>query len=81
MKGACSPYNNDTPGRKGPYTPNEPRVPKRADSQLLSSLILGLKGLWQCMVVLSGRAVVDGNPPGSMAVSSMIQWQSLGDLR
>ena len=33
------------------------------------------------MVVLSGRAVVNGNPLGTMAVSSKIRWQSLGDLR
>ena len=30
---------NDTPGRRGPYKPNMPRVPGRADSQQLSSLI------------------------------------------
>ena len=57
MKGARSPRNNDTPGRRGPYAPNEPGVSR-------SSLILGLGGLWRRMVVLSGRAVVDGNPPG-----------------
>ena len=77
MKGARSPRNNDTPGRRGPYAPNRPRVPRRADSPQLSSLILNLGWLWRRVVVLSGRAVVGENPPGLMAVLSLIQWQSL----